>query len=73
MKNKKLVEFGKSFVGAIIGIILYELIFDFNDPYDEPWKNELADLAFIGICIFVGIWSVKYVVEKTSIFGDKES
>lgn len=70
MKNKKLLEFGKSFFGALIGILIYESVFNFDEPFDNYWMNYFAELILMIGCVIVGIMLVRFLVNRLSLFGD---
>ena len=63
MKRRELF---KNFVGAFIGVMIYELIFDITDPFQNYWANYFTDIALIGICVFVGIVLVGFFMKKYS-------
>ncbi|MFY0685142.1 MAG: hypothetical protein JXR20_11355 [Balneola sp.] len=57
-------ELFKNFIGAFVGVVIYELVFDITDPFQNYWANYVTDIALIGICIFVGIVLVGFLMKK---------
>ncbi|MEP1150322.1 MAG: hypothetical protein ABJI69_13980 [Balneola sp.] len=57
-------ELFKNFIGAFVGVVIYELVFDITDPFQNYWANYVNDIALIGICIFVGIVLVGFLMKK---------
>lgn len=69
----KLKDFAKSFVGALIGVLIYQLFFDISDPFQNYWLNYLAEMALMSLFIFVGLVSVHLLVNKFSLLESKEN
>lgn len=63
--------FIKSFVGAFIGVMVYKLIFDISEPFQNYWANYFTDIALIGVCVFGGILLVDLFLNKFSLFSKK--
>lgn len=66
-------ELFKNFIGAFVGVVIYELVFDITDPFQNYWANYFTDIALIGICIFVGIVLVGFLMRKYSPGSTEEN
>ncbi len=64
-------QFTQSFLGAFIGIIVYEAFLNFEEPFDTYWANYTTELGLTILCIFSGVFMVGLILEKISIFNSK--
>ena len=68
----KLKDFAENFIGAIIGVVSYNLLLDISEPFQTYWANYLAELALISICVFLGILLVQLIVRNLSFYESEE-
>ncbi|HET8865180.1 MAG TPA: hypothetical protein VFM80_05735 [Gracilimonas sp.] len=70
MKRK---EFIKSFAGAFIGVVVYQLFFTISDTFQNFWANYLTDIILMGVCVFAGILLIDFFINKFSLFSTEDN
>ena len=69
MKRKELV---KNFIGAFIGVLVYNFLFDIPDLFQNYWANYFTEIILIALFAFIGILVVGFFINKFSLFQIKE-
>ncbi len=65
--------FFQSFIGALIGIFVFEFFFEELEPFQSYWANYITELALLFTCISGGIFLTNTVTKKISFFQKEEN
>ncbi|MEL7834252.1 hypothetical protein [Fodinibius sp. Rm-B-1B1-1] len=69
MKDKKFV--GNCF-GPFIGIIIYQLLFDFSDLFQSYWTSFFVEILIMSFFAFGGIMLIEFLGKNISLFQTNE-
>lgn len=69
----KLKNFAKSFIGALIGVLIYQMFFDISDPFQNIWLNYLAEIVLLIFFVSIGLVTVHFLFNKFLLLESKEN